>query len=418
MARFKRVAVTNKGKELIASQIAGVTELTFTKVSASSEVLGDTVDLTSLLSLDGVRQTARISNVEKINTSQVKIMAEFNNSGLLDGYAMETIGVYARDKAGTETLLSVIVADNPDYMPATNGINLSTISFELIIDVSNNTNVSMTVDTSALVTVGMLKNYYATEEKHGIAKLYSELEAETTGDEAKKIVEAGNGEEREFIREDPNGGAIYGESPWEKLMKVLDHTKILTVKGLVKILRKIIKPATDSHYGLTTNNNIKNLITTHAPKPDLSPYVTYTKGYINTNNTDSFVRTNGILTWASNVIEMWENATWRGSLHTNGVRAYYKVPGRNNGNFNEIMDNHDMAVRDAQIQSLSTTVQQITAIYVRDLRLAGYLIETGPAERAGYVLTFANEMGNNTVQYGRRALQQNKGGTWYNVPFA
>ena len=50
---------------------------------------------------------------------------------------------------------------------------------------------------------------YATEEKHGIAKLYSEVEAETDSEKVKSVVEAGNGEEREFIREDPNGGAIY-----------------------------------------------------------------------------------------------------------------------------------------------------------------------------------------------------------------
>ena len=212
-------------------------------------------------------------------------------------------------------------------------------------------------------------------------------------------------------------------------MKVLNHSKILTVKGLIKILRKIIKPATDNQYGLTTNNNIKNLITTYAPKPDLSPYVTYSKGFRNTNNTDSFVRTNGLLTWASNVIEMWENATWRGTLHTNGARAYYKVPGRNNGNFNEIMDNHDMAVRDnrmngmdADRNNLRNYVNQINADRVaweiRDMRLAGYILEQGPHERNGYVVTMSNDLGNNTVQYARRALQFYRNGQWLNVPFA
>ena len=106
------------------------------------------------------------------------------------------------------------------------------------------------------------------------------------------------------------------------------------------------------------------------------------------------------------------------TLHVGTDRMYYKHSRRNNNNFVYFIDNLDIATRDTQIQSLSTTVQQIVAIYVRELRLAGYLVEIGPVERAGYVLTFANELGGNTVQYGRRALQQNKGGTWYNVPFA
>ncbi len=261
---------------------------------------------------------------------------------------------------------------------------------------------------------------YATEEKHGIAKLYSEVEAETTGDEVKKIVEVGNGDQQEYVGETPTGKTF-----WSKLIDKLDHTKILTVKGLIKILRKIIKPAGESTYGLTTNANIKSLITTHAPKPDLSPYVTYTKGFRNTNNTDAFVRTNGVLTWASFVIEMWEGGTYRGKFHTNGGRAYYAVPGRNGGNFNEIMDNHDMAVRDNRLNGLDINIadvrrllQDVIIWHVRDMRLAGYILEQGPYERNGYVVTMSNDLGNNTVQYARRALQFYRNGQWLNVPFA
>ena len=95
-----------------------------------------------------------------------------------------------------------------------------------------------------ILTFGSVND--AKEENKGIAKIYSESESETDSDKVKAVVEAGNGEEREFLREDPGLGAVYGDSYWEKLIKVLDHTKILTVKGLVKILRKIIKPATDN----------------------------------------------------------------------------------------------------------------------------------------------------------------------------
>ena len=104
--------------------------------------------------------------------------------------------------------------------------------------------------------------------------------------------------------------------------------------------------AKDTEAGILTLNKVREV----APKPDLSPYVTYSKGFRNTNNTDSFIRTDGVTTWASNLIEMWGAGTRQGSLYTNGTRAYYAVPGRNDGNFNEIMDNHDMAARDNNIQ--------------------------------------------------------------------
>jgi len=36
MASIKRTGITDKGKDLITREIAGITELTFTKISASS----------------------------------------------------------------------------------------------------------------------------------------------------------------------------------------------------------------------------------------------------------------------------------------------------------------------------------------------------------------------------------------------
>ena len=143
------------------------------------------------------------------------------------------------------------------------------------------------------------------------------------------------------------------------------------------------------------------------------------------NRTDWFVRTNGINTWVSNVIEMWENSTYRGAFHTNGARAYYKVPGRNGGNFNEIMDNHDMTVRDnrmngidSNIQNVHVLLQDVITWHVREIRLAGKIVETGTAERAGYVMTSAWEIIPDTTQYSRRALQFYRNGQWINAYFA
>lgn len=278
MASIKRTGITDKGKDLITREIAGITELTFTKISASSNKLTDTVNLETLINIDGVKQTVNVSKVEKIGTSQIKVTATFNNSGLMNGYGMETLGIYAKDTAGTEVLFAVTVAGTSDYMPATNGINLSTVTVELIFNLSNTDNVSLSVDAAALVTVGMF-NSFKSEVNNDYVK-YTDL-------------------------------------------------------------------AEENKAGIITYAKIKEI----APKPDLSPYIPFSKGYRSSNNVDWVLRANKSETWIPNQAHMYDaTGNYVGSFHTNGGRAYYKVPNRNGGNWCEIMDNFDMASRDSNIQ--------------------------------------------------------------------
>nr|DAE94906.1 MAG TPA: tail collar fiber protein [Caudoviricetes sp.] len=278
MASIKRTGITDKGKDLITREIAGITELTFTKISVSSNKLADTVNLETLINIDEVKQTVNVSKVEKIGTSQIKVTATFNNSGLMNGYGMETLGIYAKDTAGTEVLFAVTVAGTADFMPATNGINLSTVTVELIFNLSNTDNVSLSVDTAALVTVGMF-NSFKSEVNNDYVK-YTDL-------------------------------------------------------------------AEENKAGIITYAKIKEI----APKPDLSPYIPFSKGYRSSNNVDWVLRANKSETWMPSQAHMYgDTGNYVGSFHTNGGRAYYKVPNRNGGNWCEIMDNFDMASRDSNIQ--------------------------------------------------------------------
>ena len=278
MASIKRTGITDKGKDLITREIAGITELTFTKISASSNKLADTVNLETLINIDGVKQTVNVSKVEKIGTSQIKVTATFNNSGLMNGYSMETLGIYAKDTAGTEVLFAVTVAGTADFMPATNGINLSTVTVELIFNLSNTDNISLSIDTSALVTVGMFNTFKSEVNK--------------------------------------------------------DYVKYTDL-------------AEENKAGIITYAKIKEI----APKPDLSPYIPFSKGYRSSNNVDWVLRANKSETWMPLQAHMYDaTGNYVGSFHTNGGRAYYKVPNRNGGNWCEIMDNFDMATRDSNIQ--------------------------------------------------------------------
>ena len=372
MASIKRTGITDKGKDLIAREVAGATDLTFTKISASNNKLADAVNLETLINLDGIKQTVNVSKIEKLGTSQVKVTATFNNSGLMNGYSMESLGIYARDTAGTETLFAVTVADKADFMPATNGVNLSTVTVEFLFNISNTENVSLSVNTEALATAEMLN------------LLKNEID-----------------------------------------------------KGYVKYK----DTAEENKAGIITLSGIKNMINIHAPKPDLSPYMRWDKGYKNSSNSDFVLRCNNTDCWTPRHLYMYlENGDYMGCFHTNGIRAYYKVPNRAGGGWCEIMDNHDMAVRDARMNNMDTDRNNIKNLAqeawnkghdaqmnrILTMRLAGYY-QGSPGsleakERQGYVVTGlignapTGQLGQiHTVQM--RALQFQYGnGTWFNTP--
>jgi hypothetical protein len=258
----------------------------------------------------------------------------------------------------------------------------------------------------------------ATETKKGIARIHSLDTVENQSNELQNMI------------------ANNLQSQVSDFIKKLNHDEILTVKSLVKYLSKLLKPTTENEYGLTTNSNIKNLITTYAPKPDLSPYIPFSKGYKNNNNNDFVIRSNKVDLWTPYHLYMYDtNDNYMGLYHLNGGRAYYKVPNRNGGNWCEIMDNIDMVARDNRMNSIETIFNgHISSLFnvlnndtVREIRLAGrinvliYRANDG-LERNGYVITGIDNWNkdDHPDQAFMRALQQRRGGNgqnWYNVPF-
>ena len=244
----------------------------------------------------------------------------------------------------------------------------------------------------------------ASENTLGIAKLYSSTEAETDSDRVKEIIEKNTGNNEES-----------GKTKWAKLFETLDHTKILTVRGLVKFLSKLLKPAGEDDYGLINYKTIKQV----SPKPDLSPYQLKTNFWKYPDSRLKVVGTNDIgHSYAGTEIEMFNSAGgYTGSFHTNGGRAYYKVPNRAGGGWLEIMDHLDMA-------ALWNTLNNDT---VRDVRLVGLITPiiahaNQATERNGYVVTgLVNGNNDHIVDLVQmRALQVRRGGdgnNWYNVPF-
>ena len=259
----------------------------------------------------------------------------------------------------------------------------------------------------------------ATEEKKGIAQIHSLDTVENQSNELQNII------------------ANNLQSQVSDFIKKLNHDEILTVKSLVKYLSKLLKPATENKFGLIDFQTIKQV----SPKPDLSPYMRWDKGYRNGNSSDYVIRANLSEAWTPNVLHMYNaNGAYMGSFHTNGVRAYYKAPNRAGGAWCEIMDNHDMAIRDNNIthahNRVTETWNKATEAWakandaqmnrVASMRLAGYTYGSPGSieakERQSYVVTGlignAPSGGFGQVQYVQmRALQYQLGnGTWVNTP--
>ena len=259
----------------------------------------------------------------------------------------------------------------------------------------------------------------ATEEKKGIAQIHSLDTVENQSNELQNII------------------ANNLQSQVSDFIKKLNHDEILTVKSLVKYLSKLLKPATENKFGLIDYQTVKQV----SPKPDLSPYMRWDKGYKNDSNSDFILRGNNTDCWTPRHLYMYlENGDYMGCFHVNGMRAYYKVPNRAGGGWCEIMDNHDMAVRDARMNNMDTDRNNIKNLAqeawnkghdaqmnrILTMRLAGYY-QGSPGsleakERQGYVVTGlignapTGQLGQiHTVQM--RALQFQYGnGTWFNTP--
>ena len=259
----------------------------------------------------------------------------------------------------------------------------------------------------------------ATEEKKGIAQIHSLDTVENQSNELQNII------------------ANNLQSQVSDFIKKLNHDEILTVKSLVKYLSKLLKPATENKFGLIDYQTVKQV----SPKPDLSPYMRWDKGYKNDSNSDFILRGNNTDCWTPRHLYMYlENGDYMGCFHTNGIRAYYKVPNRAGGGWCEIMDNHDMAARDARMNNMDTDRNNIKNLAqeawnkghdaqmnrILTMRLAGYY-QGSPGsleakERQGYVVTGlignapTGQLGQiHTVQM--RALQFQYGnGTWFNTP--
>lgn len=152
MAQFNPTVITNRGQTLLAKVEAGQTQLAFTNIRTSSTQYAGSTDLAALTAMTNIKQTQLVSGVSFATPASVLVSAAFTNAELAAGYYVWAVGLYATDPQLGEILFSITTAVTADYMPANNGVSVSSILAELLITTGNASNVNLTVDPAAVAT--------------------------------------------------------------------------------------------------------------------------------------------------------------------------------------------------------------------------------------------------------------------------
>lgn len=154
MAEFSSLVITEKGQALVTKiMVSGGSGLGFTKIATSETAYPESA-LSTLTELTGVKQTAGITNIEKVSSTQVKLEAGIENSKVTTGYTINTIGLYATDPDDGEILYAVCRALVAGYIPAYNGLSVSGATFELVVGVGAASNVNLDIDPAVVATFG------------------------------------------------------------------------------------------------------------------------------------------------------------------------------------------------------------------------------------------------------------------------
>ena len=153
MAEFRRMIVTDKGRNLIAKLLDGASGVQFTRLALSSTTYSDS-QIPALTSVSNVKQSVSVSKTVKLTTAAIKLEGAITNENLTTGYTLNSIAVYAADPDEGEILYSVAGASTAGYVPPYNGITVSGIYLTVTTTVSNADNVNLTVDPAATATIG------------------------------------------------------------------------------------------------------------------------------------------------------------------------------------------------------------------------------------------------------------------------
>ncbi len=155
MAIFNRWSLTDKGMALITKAQAGKCTIHFTRLETGNGVW-TAEELRSATALKSLKQTFAYSAVRipAGSTATVTLEAVINNINLDQLYYLRELGVYATDPDEGDILYAIAMAESDTtYIPANNGVGISTIVERINIEVANAE--SVTIDTTGAVVAAV-----------------------------------------------------------------------------------------------------------------------------------------------------------------------------------------------------------------------------------------------------------------------
>lgn len=141
MAVFNPITITENGKDMLTQALAGQGTLTFVAVSTSTSTPSNPEDLTALT---GIKQTTTPASAI-LDGNVIQVSALFSNSGLMQGYTANSLGLYAKLGDGAQTLFAVVTATEPDVFPAQNAQSPSSFLYQFNISISDTSQITIAV---------------------------------------------------------------------------------------------------------------------------------------------------------------------------------------------------------------------------------------------------------------------------------
>ncbi|MDD4496526.1 MAG: hypothetical protein PHV32_19670, partial [Eubacteriales bacterium] len=170
---WNNAVVTNNGVAMLRKVLDGETLIIDNAGGGSGTVLPAT--LMAQTALINKKQTFNVVSATDV-TNGKKLNILIANIGLLDGYIMQQVGIWAHVGTDPSTLFAILQdetgiaispeADLPDFA----------LNFYAVIDFSNESSFELTVDTSALVNVGMMN----TSKSEAISEAVSQAATDAT----------------------------------------------------------------------------------------------------------------------------------------------------------------------------------------------------------------------------------------------
>ncbi|MBR2143206.1 phage tail protein [Anaerovibrio sp.] len=167
MSSYPNMLVVNQGLDLISESIAENKALIFTKVKLGDGTLSPGQDIATMTDLINPMMTVGLSAGTQMSNGQAKLRFSVDNANLDTGFFAREVAIFAKvGNDGIEQLYAYTNGRNyVDYIPdKTNPIDAQIIDVYVII--GNATNVEISIDTSAYMSIEDLNDHNNSTEAH------------------------------------------------------------------------------------------------------------------------------------------------------------------------------------------------------------------------------------------------------------